>query len=134
MSDQNQTATTLISVESMIKSLSDRLAKLKEEAKEQRAIFKSVFDNNDDYQKIDQRVKDINQQKKKLKSQLLSQSSATSAKEKLDATKDQIREANQALSDYLAQYVTLSGTNQLEMDEGKMMRIVYTAKLVKAKD
>ncbi len=136
MSDQNQsqTAITLINVESMISSFTDRLKKLKEEAKQQRSIFKSVFDNNDDYQLLEEQVKKINQQKKSLKSQLLSQSSATSAKEKLDETNQQIREANQALSDYLAQYVALSGTNQLESPDGKLMRIIYTARLVPAKD
>ncbi|MDD3999012.1 MAG: hypothetical protein PHR98_02850, partial [Candidatus Shapirobacteria bacterium] len=54
--------------------------------------------------------------------------------EKIKDNQSQIKELKVALSDYLAQYVTISGSNQIEGSDGVLRTIVYTAKLVKKVD
>ena len=54
--------------------------------------------------------------------------------EKLTDLQSQLKELKVALSDYLAQYVTLAGTNQIELTDGILRQIIYTAKLVKKGD
>ena len=46
----------------------------------------------------------------------------------------QVKELRVALSDYLAQYVNLSGSNQIEGPDGVTRQIIYTARLVKKVD
>ena len=53
--------------------------------------------------------------------------------EKMKDAHIQIKELKTAMSDYLAQYVTVSGTNQIEGPDGVLRQIIYTAKLVKTK-
>ena len=54
----------------------------------------------------------------------------------MEKIKDQQIEAKElkiALSDYLAQYVTLSGSNQIESPDGAVYEIIYNAHLSKKK-
>ena len=53
--------------------------------------------------------------------------------EKIKDNQQQLKELKIALSDYLSQYVKLSGTNQIEGPDGVVRQIIYTAKLVKSK-
>ena len=65
------------------------------------------------------------------KSKVLEHSEAKSVVEKIKDNQSQIKELKVALSDYLAQYVTLSGSNQIEGPDGVLRQIIYSAKLVK---
>ena len=50
--------------------------------------------------------------------------------EKAKDLQNQIKELKVALSDYLSQYVTLSGSTQIELPDGTMRDIIYTARMV----
>jgi len=51
--------------------------------------------------------------------------------EKVKDLSAETKELKVALSDYLSQYVTLSGSNQFEGKDGVIRKIVYSAKLIK---
>jgi uncharacterized protein YggE len=53
--------------------------------------------------------------------------------EKLKDAQIQLKELKTAMSDYLAQYVNLSGSNEIEGVDGVLRKIIYTAKLVKGR-
>jgi len=42
-----------------------------------------------------------------------------------------LKDLQNALSDYLREYQRLSGSNEIEGDDGEVREIVYVAKLVK---
>jgi len=68
------------------------------------------------------------------KQKVLKSSESAALVEKIKDYQAQVKELRVALSDYLAQYVTLSGINQIEGSDGVLRTIVYTAKLVKKSD
>jgi hypothetical protein len=41
------------------------------------------------------------------------------------------KELDTALSDYLREYMRMSGTNEIETEDGDVREIVYVAKLIK---
>ena len=50
---------------------------------------------------------------------------------KVDELKSELKEAQEALSSYLAEYQKLTGSSEIEGEDGELRKIVYVAKLVK---
>jgi hypothetical protein len=136
MSNENQNpnqAANLISIESLINTSTSRFDILNKEYKEQKAMLDSILENDDEYQKIAEESQKQVKIKTIAKQKVMSQPEATLLAEKIKDAQIQIKELKTAMSDYLAQYVTLSGTNQIEGPDGVLRQIVYTAKLVNIK-
>jgi len=132
MSDENQ-AQNIINIESLINSASSRLNDLAYEVKEHKAMIDEILENNAEYQEVDKEAKKQAKLKALSRQKAINVPEAKSAIEKLKETQIQLREVKTALSDYLSQYVTLSGSNQIEGPDGVLRQIIYTAKLVKSK-
>jgi oligoribonuclease (3'-5' exoribonuclease) len=127
----NQTSQTLVSVESLINSYNARLDTLQTEQKQLKEMLNAVLDNDVDYQVTAKEALKQTKLKTLAKQKVLKLPQAAQTVDKLRESQMQIREIKTALSDYLSQYVTLSGTNQIEGIDGVLRQIVYTAKLVK---
>lgn len=127
----NQTSQTLVSVESLINSYNARLDTLQTEQKQLKEMLNAVLDNDVDYQVTAKEALKQAKLKTLAKQKVLKLPQAAQTVDKLRESQMQIREIKTALSDYLSQYVTLSGTNQIEGVDGVLRQIVYTAKLVK---
>ncbi|MDD4937429.1 MAG: hypothetical protein PHX34_00195 [Candidatus Shapirobacteria bacterium] len=132
MADENQVK-NLLNIESLINNVSSRLNDLSYEVKEHKAMLDEILENNTEYQEIDKEAKKQAKLKTLARQKALNIPAAKSTIEKLKDTQIQLREVKTALSDYLSQYVTLSGTNQIEGPDGVVRKIIYTAKLVKNK-
>lgn len=132
MPDQNQAA-TLASIESLIKNSRARLLQLEEESKKLKEMFTSVLENDQEYVQSDKEAKKYSKLRSAAKSRLQKQPGAKETVDKITDNQFQIKELKNALSDYLAQFVSLSGLRQIETEDGKLMNIVYTAKLVVSK-
>jgi len=132
MSDENQ-AQNIINMESLIASASSKLNDLTYEVKEHKAMIDEVLENNTEFQEIDKEAKKQAKLRAAARQKALNVPEAKSAIEKLKETQVQLKEVKIALSDYLSQYVTLSGSNQIEGPDGVVRKIIYTAKLVQAK-
>jgi len=133
MPEENK-AQTLISVESMINNTNSRLETLTKEIKEHKSMLNSILENSDEYQQLQEEVQKQSKLRNIAKQKVLTKPSASKAMEDIKDLQIQIKEAKTALSDYLAQFVNLSGTNQIEGPDGVLRQIVYTAKLVKNKN
>ena len=131
MPKDNQTSQTLVSVESLINSYNSRLDTLQAEQKQFKEMLNSILDNDADYQTVAKEASKFTKQKTLAKQKVLKLPEAAQTVEKMKECQMQLREIKTALSDYLSQYVTLSGTNQIEGIDGVLRQIVYTAKLVK---
>ena len=131
MPNDNQTSQTLVSVESLINSYNSRLDTLQTEQRQFKEMLNTILDNDVEYQTIAKEALKLNKQKTLAKQKVLKLPEAAQTVDKMKECQSQLREIKTALSDYLSQYVTLSGTNQIEGIDGVLRQIVYTAKLVK---
>jgi len=132
MPEENQ-AQNIVNIESLINSASSRLNDLTYEVKEHKAMLDEILENDQEYQEVEKEAKKQAKLKTIARQKALNVPAAQSTMEKLKETQIQLREIKTALSDYLAQYVSVSGTNQIEGPDGVVRKIIYTAKLVKAK-
>ena len=132
MPDENQ-AQNLLNIESLINSATVRLDEISKQLHEQKSMVDALLENNAEYQEIEKEAKKQAKLKTAAKQNVLSAPEAKSTLDKLKENQTQAKELKIALSDYLAQYVALSGTNQIEGPDGVVRQIIYTAKLVKTK-
>ncbi len=132
MPDENQ-AQTILNIESLINTATVRLDEISKQLQEQKGMIDALLENNAEYQEIEKEAKKQAKLKTSAKQNVLSAPEAKSTLDKLKENQTQAKELKIALSDYLAQYVALSGTNQIEGPDGVVRQIIYTAKLVKTK-
>ena len=134
MADSQNLASNLISIESLIKSHDQRLDTLTKELRTQKDMLDAILDNNEEYRLSATEASKQAKLKTLAKQKVLKSPESMALVEKIKDYQAQIRELKVALSDYLAQYVTISGSNQIEGSDGVLRTIVYTAKLVKKVD
>ena len=130
--DPNQVS-NLLSIESLINSSTARFDVLQKEFQEQKSQLDSILDSDTEYQEVAQEAKKQAKLKTIAKQKVMARPEAAQVVEKMKDAQIQVKELKTAMSDYLAQYVTLSGTNQIEGPDGVLRQIIYTAKLVKSK-
>jgi len=131
MTDSNNTAKNLINIESLVNSHDQRLDTLSKELKTNKSMLDGILDNDQEYRAAATEASKYSKLKTIAKQKVLKSSESVALVEKIKDYQAQIKELRVALSDYLAQYVTLSGSNQIEGTDGVLRTIVYTAKLVK---
>lgn len=132
MPEENQ-AQTIINIESLINTASSRIDELSRQLKEQKAMIDDLLLNNSQYQQVEEEAKKQTKLKTSSRQNLLNSPEAKPILEKIKDNQQQLKEFKIALSDYLAQYVKVSGSNQIEGPDGVVRQIIYTAKLVKSK-
>jgi len=124
-------AEVLINMESMIKSTITGLDTGKTELKKMKEMLTDTFANDPTYQEHEKLAKEANKIKSKTKSELLKQPAATDLNKKIKELAVELKESQDGLSEYLREYQRLSGSNEIEGDDGEVREIVFTAKLVK---
>lgn len=134
MTDSDNAAKNLLSIESLIKSHDQRLDTLTKELRTHKSMLDAVLDNDQEYRDLATEASKSAKLKMIAKQKVFKTSESAALVEKIKDYQAQVKELRVALSDYLAQYVTLSGINQIEGSDGVLRTIVYTAKLVKKND
>ena len=132
MPDENK-AQNLLNIENLINAATLRLDEITKQLHEQKSMIDSLLESNAEYQELEKESKKQAKLKNSAKQNVLNDPGAKSTIDKLKENQTQAKELKIALSDYLAQYVALSGTNQIEGPDGVVRQIIYTAKLVKTK-
>lgn len=127
-------ANTLLSVESLINSHDAKLSVLQKELSVQREMLNNILENDEEYGKVAEEAGKLAKQKTIAKQKVLHTQNAVSIVEKTKELASELKELKVALSDYLSQYVSLSGTNQFEGADGVTRVISFSAKLVKKND
>jgi hypothetical protein len=127
-------AINLLNIESLINSHDSRLETLQKELRSQREMLNDLLENNEEYAKASEESAKLTKLKTIAKQKALKLPAAVTLVDKIKDCQGQVKELRVALSDYLAQYVNLSGTNQIEGADGVVRQIVYSAKLVKKVD
>jgi len=127
-------AATLLSIESLINSHDAKLSTLQKELSVQKEMLSNILENDEEYVKISQEAGKLAKQKTIAKQKVLHTQNAVTIVEKTKDLQSQLKELRVALSDYLSQYVSLSGTNQFEGADGVTRQITFSAKLIKKTD
>ncbi|MFA6603149.1 MAG: hypothetical protein WCT01_05105 [Candidatus Shapirobacteria bacterium] len=128
------TAQTIISLESLINSFDSRLESLTREMRTHKDMLVSYLDGQKEFAEAQTKAQSAAKEATIAKQRALKSSEAQPLIEKVKDYQIQIKEVKIALSDYLSQYITLSGTNQLNAPDGTTRSISISARLVKKKE
>lgn len=121
----------LFNMESLVKNHASKVDDLKHESKKVREMIEDILLNDPNYQKQLETAKEANKIKNATKAVLLKQPQAAELSSKLKELNSDAKETKEALSDYLQEYARLANVNEVELDDGEVREIVYSARLVK---
>ncbi|MCL4360048.1 hypothetical protein M1555_02220 [Patescibacteria group bacterium] len=124
-------ATVLLNLESMIREYIARIDRTKKELKTRRGMLESALSNDETYRDHDQKVKEANKTKAATKKQILDAPENRALVEKVKEASIEVKELDTALSEYLREYQRMTGSNEIEGEDGEVREIVYVARLVK---
>lgn len=124
-------AQVLLDLEQLIKTHISNIDKGKSELKKQREMLTSTLENDETYRLHNEEAKKAAKIKAQTKYQIMQHPQNKQLAEKVRGIAQDIKEADAALSDYLREYERMSGSSEIETDDGEIREIVYVAKLVK---
>jgi hypothetical protein len=124
-------AEILINMEAMIKNYIGAIEKQADEAKKLKEMLDDIFENDPTFKEHKGKSQETAKILAGTKAQILKRPQAADLADKIKNLKNEQRENQDALSDYLQEYQRLSGATEIETEDGKLHQIVYTAKLVR---
>src|SRR3989338_3851330 len=124
-------AVLLLRIEEMIKTHLAQIDTLAEQITKFRDMVNDIFTNDETYQEHDKIAKEAAKIRSKTKSEISKRPEGADLSNKLKALKSEKMELSEGLSDYLREYQRLSGSNEIEGEDGEIRQIIYTAKLVR---
>lgn len=131
MADENNQAQVLVNLEGMIKTHITTLDKSRAELSKLKEMLDGILENDETYRTHTEKAKEAAKLKSLTKSQLLKQPEARDLAQKIKELQNSVKDLDLALSDYLREYFRMSGSTEIELENGEVREIVYTAKLVK---
>lgn len=124
-------ATVLLELETTIKNHIAQIDKNRAELKKQREMLESALLNDETYRLHTEEAKKAAKVKAQTKFQIMQLPANKGLADKVKTLAAEIKELDGALSDYLREYMRMSGTNEIETDEGDVREIIYIAKLIR---
>lgn len=118
-------------LESMINRYVGDIDKLREQLKTQKDMLEDAFNNNPEYAQASEKVKEVTRVRTGMKQKILKDPPVAFVSEKVKEIKNEIKDAQEALSGYLQKYFQTVGTNQITGDDGEVREIIVVTKLVK---
>ena len=132
MNDNDETSSdtsVMLETESVIKRYLRQISELGEQIREKSSQFKDSFSNDAEFHTVDTEVKEIQKKLKKAKDKVTNLASSKQMSQEIKDLRDDLKNAKEILSTYLQKYVTETGLNTIETDEGKVLKIVPVYKL-----
>lgn len=123
--------TVLLSLESLIKTHLGNISKLQEDVRRHKEMVDSAFEGNELYRQHLEKAKEATKVKNQTKQEILKQPSMIALTNKLKSMQSELKEKQDELYDLLPEYQRLSGSNQIETDDGTLHEIVMKPVLVK---
>ena len=125
------TSTVLTDLESLIKTSISGIDSKKNDIRKLNEMTTSFLEQDPTYQEHEKTAKEAARIKNATKSQLLKQPSVAQTLSKAKELKAELKETEEGLSDYLREYQRMSGSSEIEDNNGEVREIIYTAKLIK---
>jgi len=133
VANKTDNAGVLLDLEKLIKSHDKNIERLKVELKKHKEMLTDILANDSTYKLHEQKAKEANKIKSMTKIQILKRPDTAELVSKIKNMQAEVKELSAALSDYLREYARLSGSNEIEGEDGEIREIVYVAKLVRKK-
>lgn len=124
-------ADTVLELEQMIKTNVTAIDRNKSELKKLKEMLESALLNDEPYRIASEKAKEAGKEKGKAKAAVMQNPATKQLDEKVKDLTTENKELAQAQSEYLREYAKLSGTNEIEGEDGEVREIIYVAKLVK---
>lgn len=124
-------AVLLGKIEEMIKTHISQISELGEEVTKYKDMLDDILINDETFQEHDKVAKEATRIKSNTKKEIMKRPDAADLANKLKSVKSQQKELKEGLSDYLREYQRLSGSSEIEGEDGEVREIVFVAKLVK---
>jgi len=124
-------ADTVLELENMIKNSMTIMDRNKSELKKLKEMLESALLNDSPYKEAADKAKEAAKEKGKAKMNVMQNSATKQIAEKVKDMTQENKDLAIAQSEYLREYAKLSGTTEIEGEDGEVREIVYTAKLIK---
>lgn len=124
-------STVYLSLENLIKSNLTTIDTLQKQYKEQKEMIDNVLENDQTYRQHLEAAKEANNVKSGTKQQIMKRPDVARIAEKMKALKEETKETLATLSDLLQEFQRVSGSNVIEREDGQILEIVSTSKLVR---
>lgn len=126
-------STVVASLDEMIRLNFKRLNDLSAEQKTLKQIMDDALENSEIYKEVSEKTKTAILEKTSLRKTLLTTPEMISALNKMKDLATEIREKKTSLSDYILEFQRISGANEIDLGNGKIMQIENSAKLIRKK-
>jgi len=126
---ENQASVSL-SLENLIRGHLSTIERLKKEIGEHTDTLNNVLANDPTYAQHEEEAKKAIKQKTATKAEVMKRPDVMQVNSKIKAAREDIKEQAQTLSELLAEYARSTGLDSIETEDGKVKKIVMTAKLV----
>lgn len=129
VADSNQLAETLTSLQNVIERNASQLEKLKKDLKEKREMLRNVFENDSTLGEAQEQMATFNAQVKDRKIKLQADPQVTSFKVQIGELNEQKKEIEEALSNHLVNYYSLTNSKSFDTSDGDQWDFEVRAKV-----
>ena len=113
----------------MIKSHLTSIDKIEGEYSKHKDMLEDFFNNDPTYKEHAEKAKEATRIKSKTRNEIMKQPQVALLAEKVKDMRQELKDLQGALSDYLREYQRMSGVNEIEGEDGEIREIVFVAKL-----
>lgn len=124
-------ASTRINLESVIHRYVADTEKLREQMKTQKEMLEAAFQNDVTYAQQDEVVKAEVKKKNEIKQKILKTPVVAMVNDKIKQHREEIKNTQEILSQYVQKYQESTGLNQIMSEDGEVREIVVVTKLVR---
>lgn len=124
-------AAMVLELETMIKNNLATIDRNKAELKKLKEMVESALQNSETYRDATEKAKEAAKVKGKIKLEVMQNPQTKQLSEKLKDLQTEIKEANEGISEYLREYQRMSGSNEIQTDDGTVLEIINISKLIK---
>lgn len=129
--DSENAAVSQINLESLINRYLKDIDSVREKLKMQKTMLEDAFNNDAGYAEANQKVKEVTKVRTGIKQKIQKQPAIVKVTSDINALKEEMKDLQEGLSQYLQQYQAQSGNNQFTGEGGEVLEIVISRRLVR---
>lgn len=123
-------ATVSLNLESLIRGHLGTLEKLRVQIAEHSDTLNNILDNDPTYKQHAEEAKKAAKIKTGTKAEIMKRPEALQVASKMKAAREELKEQQMTLSELLAEYQRTTGLDSIETEDGKVKKIILTARLI----
>lgn len=132
--EKENAAVSQLNLESLIHRYLKDIEASRQRVKEKKSMLDAAYENDAEYAQAMQKVKEANKVKKGIQQKIQTQPAIKMLADEVNNFKEELKDLQQALSQYLRQYEEKTGSRFFTTEDGEMMEIVIVRKLVRKSD